>query len=324
MSVGERKQRPLRDRLAGAGMAYFSANGAGLAQLNFQVQRGSGMDDVAMVELPAAHLLRVVGRVLENTSPFAEEAPLVADEILRLRDTGQLSKVLGGDLGMLIYQRRMHAEHSGEFKLTASISHLEGEIDQHQRERLPDAQVDTVHVHPRILDLAADIPTSTRRSGNEQEAAGLLVSIARLVAGSITPGWESLRYVNAGVGNFMSDLTFVQRSGVEERVHVPLIELLDKIDDLKRVSYLPGLGTWIGFTMVLTPSGGLTVDYNFDKKPEFGFEVSAHDYQLELEFFPVPKNPYPRGGESALLTATSECPSTSGEGPAYGHSVRAG
>ncbi|PPB49526.1 hypothetical protein C4K88_07495 [Arthrobacter pityocampae] len=110
--------------------------------------------------------------------------------------------------------------------------------------------------------------------------------IAREIDGAVAPGWESFRYVNAGVGNFMSDLIFVQRATGEERAHAPLTRLLDKIDELKRALYVPDAGTWIGFTMTMSSSGGLSVEYNYDEKPDFGFEVSAHDYALELELFP--------------------------------------
>lgn len=95
------------------------------------------MGDGVMVGLPAAQLLRVVDQVLEDTSPFAGEARFVADEILRLRDAGQLSRNLAGDLGTLIYQRRMHSEHSGDFESTMPIRQLEGEINQDKRTVCP-------------------------------------------------------------------------------------------------------------------------------------------------------------------------------------------
>lgn len=45
-------------------------------------------------------------------------------------------------------------------------------------------------------------------------------------------------------------------------------------------------GTWISLTMTLSSSGHMDIDYNYDKRPDFGFDVSAHDYTLELQRFP--------------------------------------
>ena len=38
--------------------------------------------------------------------------------------------------------------------------------------------------------------------------------------------------------------------------------------------------------MLLSAGGALDIHYNFDDKPIFDFEVSARDYELELERFP--------------------------------------
>lgn len=113
------------------------------------------MGDDQLVEMPAAELRRAVALVLEDTSPLAGEARFVADEVIRLRDAGHLSKSLAGDLVSLIYQRDMHSAHAGEFQLTEPIRVLQQEIDRHAQARFPDAQVDPIHVNPRLLDIIA-------------------------------------------------------------------------------------------------------------------------------------------------------------------------
>lgn len=122
------------------------------------------MVDGKMVELEATNLLRVVGQVLEDTSPLAQEARFVADEILRLRDTGQLSKQLAGDVKGLIYQRYMHSQHSGDFEVTTPIKELSDTLTPDERDHLPDIQIDPVHVHPRIADIALSV-RRTRSQG---------------------------------------------------------------------------------------------------------------------------------------------------------------
>lgn len=98
-------------------------------------------------------------------------------------------------------------------------------------------------------------------------------------------GRDSLRVEVLGVGNVFSDMIYVLKGGVEDS-EFPPAGLADELTAMKRTAYQPELGTWIGFTMTLSSSGGLTIDYNFDVKPDFDFDPSFRDYQLELERFP--------------------------------------
>ena len=117
-----------------------------------------GMSDDVMVELPAAQLWLAVANVLEDTSPLEREARFVADEIIRLRDVGHLSKKIAGEIGSLIYQRRMHSAHFGDFRLTEPIRLLETEIDQSKHKGFAEFQVDPVQVPARIADIVAGPP----------------------------------------------------------------------------------------------------------------------------------------------------------------------
>ncbi|PPB49533.1 hypothetical protein C4K88_07530 [Arthrobacter pityocampae] len=54
-----------------------------------------------------------------------------------------------------------------------------------------------------------------------------------------------------------------------------------------------GKGTWISLTMVLTPDGGLTLDYNYDRETGFGLSVTANDFSLELASYPRDKELVP-------------------------------
>lgn len=140
------------------GWLLVAGAGASLTKAFTTEHEGTRMRDEVMVDLPAAQLRDVVARVIDDAGPFAGEARLVADEIIRLRDAGQLSKTIAGNIGSLIYQRQMHSWHSGDFFLTASIEQLGPELDQEAQQHLPDAQIDPVHVHARIADIAAGIP----------------------------------------------------------------------------------------------------------------------------------------------------------------------
>ncbi|TKV27406.1 hypothetical protein FDK12_11930 [Arthrobacter sp. NamB2] len=241
--------------------------------------------DSGLVGMPAAHLWRVVERVLEDTSPFAPEADLVAGEVLRLRDTGQLSKALAGDLSSLIYQRGMHAAHTGDFQLTTSIRQLKDEIGHHKQAGFPDLQTDPVQVQARIADIANDIPLPSRELEVAQDQASLLPSVARLLAGGVAPGWKSLRFEVWSIGDVMSYELFTVRDGEEHR-SIPGIAIYEPLNLLKTASCVPETGTWLSLTMRISSSGEIDVDYNFDAKPELDIDVSIDDYELELRRFP--------------------------------------
>lgn len=120
----------------------------------------------------------------------------------------------------------------------------------------------------------------------------LEVSIARDIASAVDAGWDELRFEAAAVGNFQTYLIHVSRAGVEERA-IPPFAVSDHLAELKSAVHQEDRGTWISLTMVLSPAGALDIRYNYDDKPDFDFEVSAHDYALELERFPRPEASVP-------------------------------
>jgi hypothetical protein len=117
------------------------------------------------------------------------------------------------------------------------------------------------------------------------EQRELEVSLAREVGNAVPSGWDFLRFEATLLGNVTSCLTYVVRSGKEERSSPPFA-VADILDDLKDALARPSQGTWISLTMVLTPEGGLTIDYNYDQEANFGLGVTVNDYSLELKLFP--------------------------------------
>jgi hypothetical protein len=89
-----------------------------------------------------------------------------------------------------------------------------------------------------------------------------------------------------------SHLIYVMRAGTEERVYAAY-EVTKMLKLLKKTMYTAEGGTWVSFSLMITAVDGLKVDYNYDEKPDFVLEVSAHDYTLELERFPRPEGSVP-------------------------------
>jgi hypothetical protein len=115
------------------------------------------VNDDVLVNLPAGDLVEVAYAVLPDTSPLAGQARMVADEILRLRDAGQLSKWVAGEIASMIYQAGMHSSHIGDFQLTAPIRSLAKQFERLPPAIFPDVQVDPVQVSARFAQIAAEI-----------------------------------------------------------------------------------------------------------------------------------------------------------------------
>jgi hypothetical protein len=112
------------------------------------------VEDVELVALPAGELLHAVDEVIRSTGAFADEAEVVAAEMLRLRDLGHLSKRVVSDIGQFVYQRGMQSGHEGGFQLTAPIRRLDAELNWYNLAPYPEAQVDPVRVLARFADIA--------------------------------------------------------------------------------------------------------------------------------------------------------------------------
>lgn len=119
----------------------------------------------------------------------------------------------------------------------------------------------------------------------QTEQRELEVALAREVDGGVSEGWDEVRFEATLMGNVTTCLTYVMRAAQEERLYPPdSVEGL--LSDLKKAVARPGQGTWISLTLVLSPEGSLTLDYNYDQNTNFGLGATVHDYIYELELFP--------------------------------------
>jgi hypothetical protein len=117
------------------------------------------------------------------------------------------------------------------------------------------------------------------------EQRELEVALARTVDSDIPSGWDEVRFEATLLGNVTSCLSYVSRSGNEQRASPPF-EVADTLDELKDALVRPARGTWISLTLVLSPGGGLTIHYNYDQEVNFGLGVTTNDFVLELKLFP--------------------------------------
>jgi hypothetical protein len=118
-----------------------------------------------------------------------------------------------------------------------------------------------------------------------EDQTPLEIELARVVDASVDAGWEALRFEAWAIGSVMSYELFTLREGVEEQ-SIPPMTVYTPLDELKSAAAVPNRGTWLSLIMKLSSDGELTVDYNFDDKPQFDIDISTDDYELELRRFP--------------------------------------
>lgn len=126
----------------------------------------------------------------------------------------------------------------------------------------------------------------------QSEQRELEAALAREIDSEIPRGWDQVRFEATLLGNVTSCLSYVARSGNEERSSPPFT-VADILDDLKDALARPGCGTWISLTLSLTPDGGLTLDYNYDQEADFGPGVTVNDFIIELKLFPRAESSVP-------------------------------
>lgn len=111
------------------------------------------------------------------------------------------------------------------------------------------------------------------------------IELARAVDGSVDPGWEAMRFEAWAIGNVLSYELFTLRDGVEEQ-SIPPMTVYPPLHHLKSAAAVPDRGTWLSLIMNLSSDGTLTIDYNFDNRPELDIDVTTDEYELELKRFP--------------------------------------
>lgn len=107
-----------------------------------------------MVDLPAALVKRAVLMAHEEGRDCAGDAQLVADEVIRLRNEGHLSRNFACHIGAFIYQRGMQQSHFGDVRLPRPVAALRDAMSWKIAETLPEEQVDPVRVKARFAEVA--------------------------------------------------------------------------------------------------------------------------------------------------------------------------
>ena len=64
-------------------------------------------------------------------------------------------------------------------------------------------------------------------------------------------------------------------------------------EELRRVMYKPGLGTWWSVRMTVWADGHAQTEFNYDKEPDIGFPPGGVAYLTDLQTYPIDEDKRP-------------------------------
>lgn len=113
----------------------------------------------------------------------------------------------------------------------------------------------------------------------------LEMALARDADGSVRSGWRSLRLEGRETGTVSEVQLFVDRNGVVKKEE-PSDHSFDLVEELRRLMYRPGYGTWFSLTMKIDDQGHAETHYNYDEEAAWTFPLSDESYVEDQQQFP--------------------------------------
>ncbi|MCQ1951516.1 hypothetical protein NNX28_16475 [Arthrobacter sp. zg-Y859] len=113
----------------------------------------------------------------------------------------------------------------------------------------------------------------------------LETALAREVDGSVSAGWRSLRFEGREAGTVSEVQLFVDRNGVVKKEE-PSDHSFDLVEELRKLMYRPGYGTWFSLTVKIGDQGQAETHYNYDEEAAWTFPLSDQSYVEDQQRFP--------------------------------------
>lgn len=124
---------------------------------------------------------------------------------------------------------------------------------------------------------------------NRQRA--LIGQISALIPTEVTGPWRKLTFNRSALSTVSEHELIVERPDgtVDESEGVPF-EVDDLLNELRRVMYTPGAGTWMSAQWTITDLGDSHADaratFNYDDEPRWSMPVRAFNYAIDVRDFP--------------------------------------
>lgn len=116
--------------------------------------------------------------------------------------------------------------------------------------------------------------------------------------------WDQIVFRFMKLGRRGSKIAFIHSGSDEERAFVSN-EAMWAAEELRKLAYKPGVGTWVEMTLTIAPDGnGWETSYNFDQEPLWESGAPGDDeYAVEQYIFPRDASHIPDWFAKELATA---------------------
>ncbi|QNN63915.1 agglutinin cell wall attachment protein [Leucobacter denitrificans] len=118
----------------------------------------------------------------------------------------------------------------------------------------------------------------------------LIDEIAPRLPDRVEGAWSRLYFRHRNLSKLSGGRIEVVRPDTTEGYALPPRDILPLIDELRKVMYRPGVGTWFSAVWTLTKdaSGEVSADvsFNYDDEPEWSDPIHPGLYGIDLEDFP--------------------------------------
>ena len=113
----------------------------------------------------------------------------------------------------------------------------------------------------------------------------LVDEAARLLHDALRPSpGQTLRYETSDLVGYTECSVYVDDVDGSRSANVPSA-VIDAVHNLRKAMYQQGRGTWYSATLVVVDGHG-SVDFNFDREPNWDSRVSPLSYVRDLERYP--------------------------------------
>lgn len=135
------------------------------------------------------------------------------------------------------------------------------------------------------------MPNSNHRGSNLTRQGRLIDAISALIPAEVAGPWRKLTFNRNSLSMLSEHELIVERPDgtIDEAEGVPF-EVDDLLNDLRKVMYTPGTGTWMSAQWTIADLGGGHVDaratFNYNDEPRWTTPVRAFNYAIDIRDFP--------------------------------------
>ncbi|WP_150251769.1 immunity protein YezG family protein [Nocardiopsis deserti] len=127
-----------------------------------------------------------------------------------------------------------------------------------------------------------------------EEQHEILQEIGGLILDSIESDWQEITVKYSATSSAASTkLYLTNNEGGTHKADAPPSEVGSLLQKLRSGMHREDTGTWYAAEYIITQPGNFTVNYDYDSKPEFPFDLDPRTYYNDFNEFPRPFDQVP-------------------------------